>query len=112
MAAEAELAEERIKEAAPLVVVRLGELEDDGNMRLDVHRLKYSSGRRRRGRCIAIDGGLRRGVPEDAALESMSKRGLSVMSSMARGKKESRTARWHGGEEAAMERGEGSTRAS
>jgi hypothetical protein len=54
-------------------------------MRLDVHRLKNCSGRRREDGSVAA----REEAPEDApTLEIMLKRGLSVMSSMARRRKE------------------------
>jgi len=44
--AEAELADEGVEEAAPFVLVGLNELEDNGNMGLDVHHLKNSDERR------------------------------------------------------------------
>jgi hypothetical protein len=62
MGAEAELADEGVEEAAPFVVVRLGELEDNENMGFDVHRLKNSNERRCGGGSVAVDGGLKRRV--------------------------------------------------
>lgn len=53
---EAEFAEQRIKEAAPLVVIRIDELKDDRNMIGDVHGLEHSSGRNCGGSCIVVDG--------------------------------------------------------
>ena len=57
-----ELADEDVEEAAPFVVVGLGELEDNGNMGLDVHHLKNSNERRHGSGSVAIDGGLKRRV--------------------------------------------------
>ena len=60
MRAEAKLAEERIEETAPLVIVGHSKLKNDGNMRLDVHRLEHSNGKSRGGgigRSVAVDGG-------------------------------------------------------
>ena len=56
MGGEAELAEEGIEEAAPFVVVRSGELENDWNVGFDVDGLKNCGGRRV-GRDIVVDRG-------------------------------------------------------
>ena len=56
MEGEVEFAEEGIEEAAPLVVIGIGELENDGDVGFDVHRLKNSSRRWRDGRSVAVDG--------------------------------------------------------
>jgi hypothetical protein len=59
MGCEAKLLEERIKEAARLIIVRVGELKGDKNVRSDVHGLKNGSGGNRGGGCQigAIHGG-------------------------------------------------------
>jgi hypothetical protein len=46
MRTEAELAGEGIKEASPLTVVQLGEIELNGNMVFDVDCLEHGGGRR------------------------------------------------------------------
>ena len=56
MGGEAELAEEGVEEAPPFVVVRRGELENNGNVRFDVDGLKDCGGRRG-GRGIVADRG-------------------------------------------------------
>ena len=53
--AEAELPDEGVKEAAPFGVVRFGEVELDGDVRLDVDRLQDS--RRRHGEDRSVEGG-------------------------------------------------------
>jgi len=65
------LADERVEEGAPLGVVGLGKLEDDGNMGFDIHCLQNNSRGRRDDRSggvgLAIDGrsgGRRVGVVE------------------------------------------------
>ena len=59
MGDEAEFAEEDVEEAAPLIVVGVGELENDGDVGFDVHRLKNGDGRSSGGgsRSFAGDGG-------------------------------------------------------
>lgn len=60
---EAEFAKEGVEEASPLVVIGLGELQNNWHMRFDVNRLK--NGNRwlggGGGRNFAVDGGVRRG---------------------------------------------------
>lgn len=62
--AEGEFIDEGVEEAPPLVVVRLGELESDRNMRFDVHSLKDGSGGRHDRRSIAVDGGRGRRISD------------------------------------------------
>jgi hypothetical protein len=45
MGCEAELSEEHIEEAVPLVIVRVGKLKGDRNVRANVHGLEDSGGR-------------------------------------------------------------------
>jgi len=54
---EAEHAEEGVEEAAPFVIVRCGELENDGNVGFDVDSLKNCGGRRVGGGIVADRGG-------------------------------------------------------
>ena len=49
MGGEAEFVEEGIQEAAPFIVIGLGEPKNDGHVRLDVDGLKNDSRRRRGG---------------------------------------------------------------
>jgi hypothetical protein len=49
MRGEAEFAEEGIHEATPFIIVRLGEGEDDRNVRFDIDSLKNGDRRRRNG---------------------------------------------------------------
>ena len=56
MGGEAELVEEGVEEAPPFVVVRRGELENNGNVRFDVDGLKDCGGRSG-GRGIVADRG-------------------------------------------------------
>lgn len=56
--AEVEFAEEGIKEVTPLVVIGVGELKNDGDVRFDIHRLKNNHGRSCRGvvdGCVAVE---------------------------------------------------------
>jgi hypothetical protein len=46
MRLETELAEDRVEEAVPLAVVGVGEIEKDGDVRVDVHLLHNSGGSR------------------------------------------------------------------
>lgn len=56
---KAELADEGIKEASPLIIVGIGEFKDHRNMRLDVHGLEDGSGGRfHRRNIIAQRGGI------------------------------------------------------
>lgn len=57
MRGEAEFAEERIEETAPLIIIRIGELKHDRNVIGDVHGLKHNSGGNGGGGgCIIIGG--------------------------------------------------------
>jgi hypothetical protein len=57
--AEAKFSDDGVHEAAPLGVIRLGDVEDNGNVRLDVHGLEsHRRSRQSRGRCIRAASGV------------------------------------------------------